>query len=180
MKNNRINLRLLCALSLILLVSNGLQAMTEKVKKNVEKLRETNSCKKCNLQWVSIPMGELQGANLRGANLYRAFLWGTDLSGADLKGANLRKVNLEEADLKGANLTEANLTEANLRKVNLKGANLRRVLLTNPSQLKGANLIGANLDEVKQVNSITDEEVINSGAKLNKNTTLPSGKKYSK
>jgi len=169
MKNNRINLRLLCALSSILLVSNGLQAMTEEVKKNVEKLLTTGSCKNCQLRNANLKRAfmsyfEFQGANLEGANLKEA-----DLRGADLFGANLKNTKLE-----GANLIAADLRRTDLSRAKLRGANLLG------TKLEGADLRGADLANVMKSVVLTDEKIINSGAFLDKNTTLPSGDKYSK
>ncbi len=105
MKNNRINLRLLCTLSSILLVSNGLQAMIEEhekdpqalIEKNVKTLLATNKCQNCYLRGALLLMTNLNGANLTGANL--------ELT--KLQQANLRGANLTGADLRGANLTNA-------------------------------------------------------------------------
>ena len=83
---------------------------------------------------------------------------------AKFKEANLANANLIGANLEGANLIEAILTGANLTGADLKGA-----------RLEGAILIEANL---KGVVGKTDEEIINSGAILDENTTLPSGKKH--
>ncbi len=157
MKNNRINLRLLCALSSILLVSNGLQAMSE-VENNVEKLLKTRECADCNFFNAN-----LEGKNLAGVNLIDA-----NLVGANLEGANLRNSNLKNTNFKNANLKNANLKNANLRNANIANTNF-----------KGANLEGADLKSATNPVIIADENIINSGAKLN-NTTLPSGKNYSK
>ncbi len=153
MKNNRINLRLLYALSSIILVSNGLHAMTEKkqfekaikalekqTNRNVKRLLKTNSCENCNLQETNLEKAKLEKAKLMEANLAYANLKGANLKGADLTGADLAGADLAGADLTGADLTRADLTMAT---------------------------------------GMTDEDVINSGAILDKNTTLPSGKKYS-
>ena len=80
---------------------------------NVDKLKETNACVKC----------DLSGADLRVANLVDADLTRADLVDADLTGANLTGAYLTGADLTEANLTRADLTEANLNKAFLKGAN---------------------------------------------------------
>ena len=109
MKNNRINLRLLCALSSILLVSNGLQAMTDigqirraKAKENVAKLLETNSCKGCHLAFRNIQSKNLENADLEGADISYANLTDTNLKNSNLKNANLKGALLKNANLKGA------------------------------------------------------------------------------
>ena len=112
MKNNRINLRLLCALSSIFLFSNCLQAMTV-VQQNVEVLKKTNSCEGCNLAGAN-----LQGANLQGANL----------SGANLKMANLKGANLNETDLRYANLEGASVVQVYFAGAKLEGANLTSIV----------------------------------------------------
>ena len=59
---------------------------------DLQKLKDTGACVKCNLS----------GANLMFANLELANLRNTNLTGAFLRGANLEGANLASADLTGA------------------------------------------------------------------------------
>jgi len=72
--------------------------------KDVEKLKATGNCQKCDLREAN-----LKGANLEGAKLWQANLEGANLSGAKLEGADLGGANLTGAKLEGANLEGAKL-----------------------------------------------------------------------
>ncbi len=74
---------------------------------DLEKLKETGRCIKCDLFNAKLIGANLPGVNLSGADLNRASLIKADLSGADLSGANLSGANLAHADLSGADLSEA-------------------------------------------------------------------------
>jgi uncharacterized protein YjbI with pentapeptide repeats len=100
----------------------------DEVEHNVVKLKETNTCVKCNLYQADLSGANLNEANLSGARLTDANLTDADLTGANLTGAVLR------ADLSGANLTDADL----------RGADLRWAVLSQ-GDLSGANLTGADL-----------------------------------
>jgi len=63
---------------------------------DLEKLKETGRCIKCDLFNT-----KLIGANLPGVNLSGADLNGASLIKADLSGANLSGANLAHADLSG-------------------------------------------------------------------------------
>ncbi len=67
--------------------------------KQVQNLKKTNNCKKCDLS---------------GAKLNNLFLEYADLSGANLSGADLSNAMLSGGNLSGANLSGANLSDANL------------------------------------------------------------------
>jgi uncharacterized protein YjbI with pentapeptide repeats len=86
---------------------------------DLQELKRTGSCVKC----------DLSGAVL--------IHW--NLSGADLSEANLTSANLTDAYLAGANLFRANLSKAILTSTNLAGANLLH------AKLEGANLLFANI-----------------------------------
>ncbi|HEB41492.1 MAG TPA: pentapeptide repeat-containing protein [Candidatus Dependentiae bacterium] len=99
---------------------------------------------------------------------------GCDLRKADLEKADLEKANLEKANLEKAWLEEANLSGANLKKADLSGTNFSGVKLSE-ADLSGANLTGVMDGDVL----MSDEKIIESGATLDEDTILPSGKKYS-
>jgi uncharacterized protein YjbI with pentapeptide repeats len=82
-------------------------ASSVKVEKNIERLRNTNSCPGCELFYAN-----LRGANLSSANLISANLFHADLSGANLTNANLTNAYLSGANFGGANLTHAKLNNA--------------------------------------------------------------------
>jgi len=123
----------------------------------LQRLLETNECRRCNLQGVDLrgvnllqlgrpaeegvlPLADLEGANLSQANLNGAFLRGASFEGANLSGARLSAL-LNQANLSGADLSGANLSGAQLVLSNLEGANLRG------ANLSGANLLRANLED---------------------------------
>lgn len=99
------------------------------VAENLEELKRTNVCTKC----------DLSGANLAGMNLQHANLLLTNLSEANLSGANLSGADLGYANLEFTNLSEANLT----------GANLEGALSLHTAKLEGADVTGASIDEHK-------------------------------
>ncbi len=117
-------------------------ASSVKVEKNIERLRNTNSCPGCELFYAN-----LRGANLSSANLISANLFHADLSGANLFDAKLMHTYMNSADLTDAKLEGADLSGADLSEANLVGANL-----TN-AHLSGANFGGANLAHAKLNNA---------------------------
>ena len=62
--------------------------------KDVEKLKATGNCQKCDLSEANLEGANLEGANLEGANLEGADLGGANLTGAKLEGANLEGAKL--------------------------------------------------------------------------------------
>jgi uncharacterized protein YjbI with pentapeptide repeats len=118
---------------------------------DLEQLRRTGSCPKCDLSYARLRGWNLQGADLRGANL---------------NAANLRSANLMGADLSGAILNNADLTKANLTNAKLTGASL---LIT---RLDRAILVGAHL-----VDAILGGRDRLAQVKTFRNATLPNGQK---
>lgn len=87
--------------------------------KQVQTLKKTNNCKKCDLSGaklnnLDLSYADLSSANLSGADLTNAVLFGANLAKANLSGANLTGVNLFEANLSGADISKANLTKVYL------------------------------------------------------------------
>lgn len=108
MRHNRSFCRLAVLISIfVALVSASALPVLGYDKADLEKIRKTSSCEKCNLR----------GSNLSGQDLFGANLSGTDLTGANLSGANLRN-----ADLTGAKLGDAVLKNADLDGALLSGA----------------------------------------------------------
>ena len=69
---------------------------------DLQKLKDTNECRICDLTNANLFGANLSGTNLFGTNLSDANLFGGDLSDANLVGANLSDSNLESANLSGA------------------------------------------------------------------------------
>jgi uncharacterized protein YjbI with pentapeptide repeats len=87
--------------------------------KQVQTLKKTSNCKKCDLSGAKLnnldmTYADLSSANLSGADLSNSILTSANLSKANLSGANLSGVNLFEADLSGANVSKANLSKTYL------------------------------------------------------------------
>jgi uncharacterized protein YjbI with pentapeptide repeats len=87
--------------------------------KQVQALKKTNSCARCDLSGakltnLDLSYADLSSANLSGADLSNATLFGANLSKANLSGANLSSVNLFEANLSGADVSKANLSKTYL------------------------------------------------------------------
>jgi uncharacterized protein YjbI with pentapeptide repeats len=116
---------------------------------DVEMLRRTRSCFKCDFRGVTLKGENHFKANLRetdmtGANLERTYLSQAFLEEAVLRGANLRGANLRFAKLQRADLSGANLTGAQLIVAWMQGTVLRRAVLDGVD-LSGADLAGADL-----------------------------------
>lgn len=84
--------------------------------KQLQTLKKTNICKKCDLSGaklsnLDLTYVDLSGADLSGADLTNTVMQSANLSGANLSGANFTGVNLFEANLKGANVTKTNFTK---------------------------------------------------------------------
>jgi uncharacterized protein YjbI with pentapeptide repeats len=87
--------------------------------KQVQALKRTNACKKCDLSGAKLnnldmSYVDLSSANLSGADLSNSTLFSGNLSKANLSGANLSGTNLFEADLSGADISKANLSKTYL------------------------------------------------------------------
>ncbi len=104
---------------------------------DLEKLKATNSCVKCDLRgadlyadvYVDMTNAILTGADLTNANLALMVLRRVDLTGAILTGADLTKAYLKDADLTGADLTNVNLKDSILTDANLTNAKLGGAIL---------------------------------------------------
>lgn len=108
---------------------------------NVQRLRLTNECYRCDLAGMDLSQTHLIGADLREATLA-----GADLSWSNLEGADLTNANLTGANLTGAFLTNASLAYTNLDSVNFAQAQLYYVDVTGASMehlnLADATVIG--------------------------------------
>ena len=134
---------IICSFVLAVMLPSKARAYDEA---DLDKLKSTNACMKCDLSKANLEGAKLQGAKLQGANLEAANLQGANLNGADLFGANLFRANLEEANLSATNLEKGALQRPNLNNAILSKANLQSASLER-AQFQGANLEGANLSE---------------------------------
>ncbi|MGR3295117.1 MAG: pentapeptide repeat-containing protein, partial [Candidatus Bathyanammoxibius sp.] len=118
---------------------------------DLERVKNTNACPKC----------DLSGADLSGADLVVADLRSVNLSGASLKDAWMSNAWLTGANLRDADLSGANLEGADLGGADLRGANLTGTILTVVS-VKGADFTGAKgltaeqVSELKKAGAIVD------------------------
>ncbi len=94
--------------------------------KQVQVLKKSNNCVKCDLSGAKLTNLDLSYADLSSANLS-----GADLSNSVLFGANLSKANLSGANFSAANLFEANLSGANVSKTNFSKAYFDQATWTN-------------------------------------------------
>jgi len=110
-----------------------------KVQDNIQILKETNSCPKCDLSGANLNRLELSGANLSGANLSRA----------QMALANLSHANLSDADLREAVFSGADLAQTDMRGADLTGASF-----------VGAYMVGSLLDgEMVTTTPYASEEI---------------------
>ncbi len=110
---------------------------------DLEQLRATAACPRCDLSGADFANANLTGvnlrdANLKGANFTQANLRGADLTGADLTGAVLNNTNLSGASLTGALMKSASLENADLSFASLMSTNLEA------TTFKGATTIMTN------------------------------------
>ena len=82
--------------------------------KDVEKLKATGNCQKCDLSEANLTWADLSGASLEDANLKGANLEGANLEGANLGGANLTGAKLEGANLEGAKLCRTTMPDGTM------------------------------------------------------------------
>jgi uncharacterized protein YjbI with pentapeptide repeats len=99
--------------------------------KQVQALKKTSKCTKCDLSGAKLNNLELEYADVSSANLS-----GADLSNSMLSNANLSKANLSGANLSGTNLSFANLSGADVSKANLTNVFLDQALWINGKMCK--------------------------------------------
>jgi uncharacterized protein YjbI with pentapeptide repeats len=85
--------------------------------KQVQSLKKSNNCPKCdlsgaNLANLDLTYADLSGANLTGADFSNTVLSNANLTNANLTNGNFTNVNFFEANLKGADITKADFTKA--------------------------------------------------------------------
>lgn len=147
-----------------------------------------------NFKMAFLDGAQLQGAKFRNAILEEALLndakcQKTEFGHANLKGVRFRHADCESAIFINANLSEAIFQDTNLKFANLRDANLKNSFLRG-ADLDGANLEGANLEGVNNPHPAREEypgfpmdsSLLSrrrlSSSRLNKNTTMPNGEKF--
>ncbi|MBA4391659.1 MAG: hypothetical protein C0399_12100 [Syntrophus sp. (in: bacteria)] len=108
--------------------------------KQVQTLKKTNNCKKCDLSGATLSNLYLEYADLSGANL----------SGADLSNAMLANSNLSNANLSNSNLSNSNLSNANLSGANVSKANLSKIFLDQATWTNGKGCKVGSIGACKQ------------------------------
>jgi uncharacterized protein YjbI with pentapeptide repeats len=135
---NNMNIKVIT--TTVLLTFFGFTAQTFAFnEKDLELLKATNACPRCDLSGADLSQANLSGVNLRDANLRAANLSQANLTNADFTGANL-----ETAVLTSANLTGASFTGASLKSATLENADLSFTGFIS-ANLQGANINGAKL-----------------------------------
>ncbi len=125
---------------IVLLTTLGISSQASAFNaQDLEQLKATGSCPRCDLSDANLERTSLKKANLRDANLSKAALSQADLSGADLTGANL-----ESATLNSAILSTTSFTGANLKSTSFENADLSYAGFMG-SDLEGANLKGVRI-----------------------------------
>lgn len=129
---------------------------------DLDQLKATSACPRCNLSGADLTKLNLTGANLRGADLSSATLSQANLTNADLTGANLEGAVLNSANLSGASLTGANLKSASLENADLSfagfiSANLEAANLKD-AKLQFTNFRGANFRLTTLANGIVTSD----------------------
>jgi uncharacterized protein YjbI with pentapeptide repeats len=129
---------------------------------DLDQLKATNACPRCNLSGADLTQLNLTGVNLRGADLSgatlsQANLTNADLTGANLEGAVLNSVNLSGASLTGANLKSASLENADLSYAGFISANLEAANLKD-AKLLFTNFRGANFRLTTQANGVVTSD----------------------
>ncbi|MBW4425127.1 MAG: pentapeptide repeat-containing protein [Nostoc desertorum CM1-VF14] len=129
---------------------------------DLDQLKATNACPRCNLSGADLTQQnltgvDLRGADLSGATLSQANLTNADLTGANLEGAVLNSVNLSGASLTGANLKSASLENADLSYAGFISADLEAANLKD-AKLLFTNFRGANFRLTTQANGVVTSD----------------------
>jgi uncharacterized protein YjbI with pentapeptide repeats len=80
--------------------------------RDVQRLKQTGECERCNLVGADLRNANLRDAKLKDANLEAANLSGANLQNTNFKRANLRAVNFRNAIIQDTDFSEANLKDA--------------------------------------------------------------------
>jgi uncharacterized protein YjbI with pentapeptide repeats len=89
--------------------------------RDVQRLKQTGECERCNLGGA-----DLRNLNLRDAKLKDANLEAANLSGANLQNTNFKRANLRAANFKNAIIQDTDFSEANLKDAMIDYGELER------------------------------------------------------
>jgi uncharacterized protein YjbI with pentapeptide repeats len=106
--------------------------------RDVQRLKQTGECERCNLVGADLRNANLRDAKLKDANLEAANLSGANLQKANFKRANLRAVNFKNAIIQDTDFSEANLKDAMLdyRELERGDAKVCNAIMPNGIQKK--------------------------------------------
>ncbi|WP_404789418.1 pentapeptide repeat-containing protein [Altericista sp. CCNU0014] len=79
---------------------------------DLQRLKQTGECERCNLVGADLRNANLRDAKLKDSNLEAANLSGANLQNTNFKRANLRAVNFKNAIIQDTDFSEANLRDA--------------------------------------------------------------------
>ena len=115
----------------------------------MKKLKETNSCAKCDLSRANLSSAELGHAILAKADLTYANLSGANLDTAYMPAAKLISANLTGAKLNGACLDGAYFNEADLTGANLSGATYKDADFSGAIRTNGIKCAAGSIGSCK-------------------------------
>jgi uncharacterized protein YjbI with pentapeptide repeats len=104
--------QVLCAVVLLSSALGMVQAAQGADPRDMQRLKQTGECERCNLVGADLRNANLRDAKLKDSNLEAANLAGANLQNANFKRANLRAVNFKNAIIQDTDFSEANLKDA--------------------------------------------------------------------
>lgn len=104
--------RIVYAVATISVVLGIIQIAQGADPRDIQRLKQTGECERCNLVGADLRNANLRDAKLKDSNLEAANLSGANLQNANFKRANLRAVNFRNAIIRDTDFSEANLKDA--------------------------------------------------------------------
>jgi uncharacterized protein YjbI with pentapeptide repeats len=112
--------QMFCAAVLLSSAFGMVQAAQGADPRDLERLKQTGECERCNLVGADLRHANLREAKLKDSNLEAANLSGANLQNANFKRANLRAVNFKNAIIQDTDFSEANLKDAMIESQDLE------------------------------------------------------------